>query len=124
VTVEWGQLGANVLTVVLLLFVAAGAIPVLATLFQFLVLPFHAVINHYRKAAPYLPTVAVVVPAWNEGAVIGASIDRLMALDYPRDRLRVYVVDDASTDDTPEVVLARAAEYPGRVFHLRPRSER
>src|SRR5690606_31768992 len=76
-------------------------------------------INHYRKAGAYLPNVAVVVPAWNEGLVIGASIDRLMSLDYPQDRLRVYVVDDASTDDTPDVVRAKASQYPGQVFHLR-----
>jgi cellulose synthase/poly-beta-1,6-N-acetylglucosamine synthase-like glycosyltransferase len=116
---DWALIGFNALTGLLLMFVAAGAIPVLATLFQFLVVPFHASINHYRKAGAYLPNVAVVVPAWNEGRVIAASIDRLMALDYPQQRLRVYVVDDASTDDTPAVVQAKAAEYPGQVFHLR-----
>ncbi|MET0862980.1 MAG: glycosyltransferase family 2 protein, partial [Nakamurella sp.] len=85
----------------------------------YLLVPLHAVRNHYPEAAPYLPRVAVVVPAWNEGAVVGASIDRLVRLEYPPDRLRIYVVDDASTDDTPDVVLNRAARYPGRVFHLR-----
>jgi cellulose synthase/poly-beta-1,6-N-acetylglucosamine synthase-like glycosyltransferase len=116
---EWGTIGYNALLVLLLIFVGIGAIPILATAYQFLAIPFHSVINHYRLARPYLPRVAVVVPAWNEGAVIGATIDRLMALEYPRDRLRVYVVDDASTDDTPEVVLAKAARYPGSVVHLR-----
>ncbi|WP_258067859.1 glycosyltransferase family 2 protein [Pseudoclavibacter sp. RFBB5] len=100
-------------------FVAVGAIPAFTMAYQFLIVPLHAHFNHYAKAAPYLPNVAVVVPAWNEGAVIGGSIDRLMALEYPPERLRVYVVDDASTDDTPDVVLERAARYPGRVFHLR-----
>ncbi|HEX3387966.1 MAG TPA: glycosyltransferase family 2 protein, partial [Streptosporangiaceae bacterium] len=52
-------------------------------------------------------------------AVIGASIDRLMQLDYPPESLRVYVVDDASTDDTPDVIKAKAARYPGQVVHLR-----
>ena len=51
--------------------------------------------------------------------MIGRTIDTLLALDYPPERLRVYVVDDASTDETPEVVLGKAAEHPGRVFHLR-----
>jgi len=105
--------------VVLLLCVAAGAVPVVMTAYQYLVLPLHAFLNHYRLAAPSLPRVAVIVPAWNEGLVIGASIDRMLSLDYPADRLRVYVVDDASTDDTPDVVRARAAAHPDRVFHLR-----
>ncbi len=72
-----------------------------------------------RKLASHLPRVAIVVPAWNEAAVIGATIDRLMALEYPDDSLRVYVVDDASTDATPDVVKAKELEYPGKVFHLR-----
>ena len=61
----------------------------------------------------------MLVPAWNEANVIGRTIDTLLRLDYPADRLRVYVVDDASTDETPVVVQGRAAEHPGRVFHLR-----
>ncbi|ROS31688.1 glycosyltransferase family 2 protein [Cellulomonas sp. PhB150] len=109
----------DVLVVVLLMAVAAGIIPVIAGLVQYLLVPVHAVKNHLGAAAPYLPRVVVVVPAWNEGAVLGASLERLMGLEYPPDRLRVYVVDDASTDDTPDVVLAKAAEHPGRIVHLR-----
>lgn len=107
------------LVIVLLVCVFLGTTPTLSTAFQFLVLPLHAFLNHYRRAAPYTPRVAVVIPAWNEGLVIGASIDRLLTLDYPEDRLRIFVVDDASTDDTPGVVTARATAHPGRVVHLR-----
>ena len=42
-----------------------------------------------------------------------------MGLEYPPDRLRVFVVDDASTDDTPDVVRAKAAQYDDRIVHLR-----
>ncbi|WP_374009359.1 glycosyltransferase [Leifsonia sp. LS-T14] len=105
--------------VVCLILALSGLIPVVAAAATFVVIPFHAWINHYKKAAPYLPRVAIVVPAWNEGAVIGTSIDRLMKLDYPREALRIYVVDDASTDDTPIAVTERAAKYPGNVHLLR-----
>ena len=116
---ELADTGRAVLVGVLLLFVAVGAIPVLAGLAQFLLIPVHALRNHYRETGPYLPNVAVLVPAWNEAAVLTTSIERLMALEYPPDRLRVYVVDDASTDDTPAVLAACAARFPGRVVHLR-----
>jgi cellulose synthase/poly-beta-1,6-N-acetylglucosamine synthase-like glycosyltransferase len=116
---DWGVFGYTTLVVVLLIFVGTGAVPVLAGAMSFLVIPVHAVKNHYRKAAPYLPRVSIVIPAWNEGAVVGESIDRLMLLQYPPESLRVYVVDDASTDETPDVVLAKADQYPGRVFHIR-----
>ncbi|MFP3466667.1 glycosyltransferase [Leifsonia sp. SIMBA_070] len=105
--------------VVCLILALSGLLPVVAAAATFVVIPFHAWINHYKKAAPYLPRVAIVVPAWNEGAVIGASIDRLMKLDYPLEALRIYVVDDASTDDTPVVVRDRAQRYPGNVHLLR-----
>lgn len=108
-----------VVIVVLLVCVFLGMTPVVSAAFQFLALPLHAFRNHYRQARPYTPTVAVVIPAWNEGLVIGASIDRLLTLDYPETQLRIFVVDDASTDSTPEVVLERAAAHPGRVVHLR-----
>jgi len=116
---DWIAVGYQVLTWTLLVFVISGAMPVITTLVIFLAIPFHGSLNNYAKSAPYLPRVAVLVPAWNEEAVIGATVDRFMTLEYPRDRLRVYVVDDASTDATPQVVEDRAARYPGSVFHLR-----
>ena len=109
----------TVIVVVLLLCVLVGTLPVINTGLQFLALPLHAFRNHYPEAAPYHPNVAVVIPAWNEGMVIGPAIERLLQLEYPAERLRVFVVDDASTDDTPEIVAQKAAAYPGRVVHLR-----
>lgn len=99
--------------------VVAGAAPELAGAGQFLLAAGHGWRNHYDECAPAFPRTAVLIPAWNEGAVIGASIDRLMAAQYPVGSLRVYVVDDASTDDTPAVVRAKGEQYPGRVVHLR-----
>lgn len=49
---------------------------------------------------PTLPTLTVVVPAFNEGSGVVDTVESLLASDYPRDRLRVIVVDDGSTDDT------------------------
>lgn len=109
----------TVVVVILLLCVLIGTLPVVNTGLQFLMLPLHAFRNHYGKAAPYHPNVAVVIPAWNEGLVIGPAIERLLQLEYPAERLRVFVVDDASTDDTPAIVQQKAATHPGRVVHLR-----
>ena len=104
---------------VLVAFVIAGAFPLVTGIYQYLLVIAHAARLHYARCAPWLPRTAILIPAWNEGAVLGMSIDRLMRLDYPRDALRIYVVDDASTDGTPDVVRAKAAEYPGNVVHLR-----
>jgi cellulose synthase/poly-beta-1,6-N-acetylglucosamine synthase-like glycosyltransferase len=103
----------------LVVFVAVGVIPLLVADYQFLLVGLHFRRLHYAKAAPTFPRTAILIPAWNEAAVIGGAIDRLMLLDYPRDSLRIFVVDDASTDATPDVIKAKAAKYPGTVVHLR-----
>jgi cellulose synthase/poly-beta-1,6-N-acetylglucosamine synthase-like glycosyltransferase len=104
---------------ILVVLIVLGAVPDIAASWQFLLVAGHYWRNDYQDCAPMFPRTAILIPAWNEAAVIGASIDRLMALEYPRNALRVYLVDDASTDETPQVAQAKAAQYPGNVFHLR-----
>jgi cellulose synthase/poly-beta-1,6-N-acetylglucosamine synthase-like glycosyltransferase len=60
------------------------------------------------KRADTEPSVTVVVAAYNEETVIARRIENLLALDYPRDRLRIVVSSDASSDRTEEIAL----QYP------------
>ncbi len=110
-----GDLGSALLVVVVL----AGAVPLVIGAYQFALIGLGRWRNHYDRCGDVLPRTAILVPAWNEALVLETSIDQLVALDYPADRLRVYVVDDASTDETPELLARKALEHPGRVFHLR-----
>ncbi len=70
-------------------------------------------------ARPAFPRTAVLIPAWNEGAVIGESIDRLMKAEYPPESLRIFVVDDASTRRHPAGGEGQGGAVPGQVVHLR-----
>ena len=54
----------------------------------------------------HLPTVALVISAYNEGSVLRRKIENSLALDYPGDRLEIVVVSDGSTDDTEAIVRA------------------
>ncbi|HVS85727.1 MAG TPA: glycosyltransferase family 2 protein [Gaiellaceae bacterium] len=56
-----------------------------------------------------LPSVAVIVAAWNEEAAIGARVENLRALDYPAELLEVVVTSDASSDRTEELAAAAGA---------------
>ncbi|HEX8743819.1 MAG TPA: glycosyltransferase family 2 protein [Thermoleophilaceae bacterium] len=54
-----------------------------------------------------LPSVSLIVAAYDEEAVIEDKVRNALALDYPRDRLELIVASDGSSDRTVE--LARAA---------------
>lgn len=56
------------------------------------------------KRLDALPTVSVVVPAYNEEESIGKTIESLMKLDYPKDMLEIIVVNDGSKDNTGKIV--------------------
>ena len=80
-----------------------------------------------RHRQPYVdviqadwPQVTVFVPAHNEGRVIRDSLDALLSVDYPADRLRIVPIDDRSKDDTREIMNEYAQFYPERIMpHLR-----
>lgn len=57
------------------------------------------------------PNVDIIVPCWNEEKTVEGTISSLLALDYPKDKLKFYLVDDGSTDKTWEV-MQRYAEHP------------
>jgi len=65
-------------------------------------------------------SVAVLVPAHNEENVIGKKIDNVLAVDYPPDKLSVWVGSDCSNDKTEEIVKG----YKNHRVHLWRASKR
>ena len=53
------------------------------------------------KSFPY---VSIIVAAHNEEKNISRTINSLLALNYPKDKFEIIVVNDQSTDDTVNVV--------------------
>lgn len=68
--------------------------------------------GRHSDGAP-LPPVTVQVPIYNELHVVERVMDSVAALDYPRDRLQIQVLDD-STDGTTRLARARAALHRER----------
>jgi cellulose synthase/poly-beta-1,6-N-acetylglucosamine synthase-like glycosyltransferase len=67
---------------------------------------------HTRRVAvddAYLPSVALIVTAYNEEGVIERRLANLRELDYPPERLELIVTSDASTDRTDELAEAAGA---------------
>ncbi|MEX0588518.1 MAG: glycosyltransferase family 2 protein [Cyanobium sp.] len=59
-----------------------------------------------------LPAVDVVVAARDEQAVIGRLVERIAQLRYPEGQLKLWVIDDASTDRTPQVLAELQGSHP------------
>jgi len=57
------------------------------------------------------PTVSVLIPARNEARVIGRLLQRSTELTYPREKLQVIVIDDASSDSTGEIADQYASRF-------------
>lgn len=50
------------------------------------------------------PSVALMIAAYNEEAGIAKKIENSLALDYPKEKLRIIVVSDGSSDRTDDIV--------------------
>jgi hyaluronan synthase len=62
-----------------------------------------------------LPSLSVIIPAFNEGALVRSSIRSVAASRYPTDRLQIIVIDDGSTDDTWDHIQAAVCGVENRV---------
>ena len=68
-----------------------------------------------------LPEVTLFITAWNEESVIKGKMKNCRALNYPKDKLKIYWVTDGTTDSTneklstyPEVILQYSPERLGK----------
>lgn len=62
-------------------------------------------INDYK-------TVTIAVPCWNEEKTLASTLDSLLALNYPKDKLSIIVVDDGSKDKTLAIAREYQQKYP------------
>lgn len=84
-------------------------------------------LTHARlRALPLLPeegpeseldSVCLCIPARNEAREIGPALDSWLAQNHPR--LNIVVVDDGSTDETPQLLKLRQAAHPDRLRIIR-----
>ncbi|WP_164100511.1 glycosyltransferase family 2 protein [Candidatus Laterigemmans baculatus] len=64
--------------------------------------------------ADSIPSVSLIIAAHNEAESLGAKLENVLGLDYPRERLEVWIASDGSTDRTEAI----AESYAGRGVQL------
>lgn len=65
-----------------------------------------------------LPVVTIQLPLFNEPYVAERLIDNIVAMEYPRDRLEIQILDD-STDETTALCEAKAECYRNQGYDIR-----
>lgn len=65
-----------------------------------------------------LPKVTVIVPACNEEKTLGKTVQSLLSLDYPKNKLEIIIVDDGSVDKT--LRIAQEFEKKGVMVLAKP----
>lgn len=101
-----------------LLMAISGIIPVVVFFIEHNLAGLYAFANHFRKCKDYCPRIAVIIPAWNEALVLEHTIEILLNMDYPLDSIRLYIIDDGSTDNTQSLLQKKHEQYPQNIVHV------
>jgi cellulose synthase/poly-beta-1,6-N-acetylglucosamine synthase-like glycosyltransferase len=75
-----------------------------------------ALIARLRPARPVFtdmgggewPSISITIPVYNEARQINDLIESVLHLDYPKDKLQILMISDASDDGTDETIQAHA----------------
>lgn len=66
----------------------------------------------FNPEAKNFPKISLITAAFNEQDTIASTIEAVMSLDYPKDKLEHIIVDDGSSDRTSEIVKNLMKKYP------------
>ncbi len=62
------------------------------------------------------PSVTIAVPCWNEENTVEKTVRSLLDLNYPKDKVKIFLIDDGSTDNTWNIIR-HFVHYPNiKVF--------
>ncbi|MCX6144768.1 MAG: glycosyltransferase [Ignavibacteriales bacterium] len=69
------------------------------------------------------PSCTIMIPAHNEAKVIGKTVEAMLNLEYPKDKLTILVINDGSKDETASIVQELASTNPQVVLFTIPPGE-
>ncbi len=73
----------------------------------------------YPLVEEKLPTVTVLVPAYNEGAMVLKALHSVAHSEYPADKLEIICIDDGSRDDTWSYIEQARRRFPELIRTIR-----
>lgn len=102
--VYWGVIMESAYTIIFYVFSFISVYIQIFFLMTFFEKKRH-IVHHpdYIELSNY-PTVTIAVPCYNEEKTIDKTIKSLLSLDYPKDKIKIFLIDDGSKDNTWDVI--------------------
>ncbi len=88
-------------------------------LFQLVRTTLWACYKPYPLASGPLPSLTVIIPAYNEGAMVEKALYSVALADYPPELLDIICIDDGSTDDTWDYIDRARQRFPHLITTVR-----
>lgn len=60
------------------------------------------------------PTVSFLVPAWNEEKTLRKTVESILNVDYPKEKIQIIIINDGSIDKTAEIATDLIIENHGK----------
>ena len=73
----------------------------------------------YPLSSAPLPSLTVIIPAYNEGKMVEMALSSVAKANYPWEKLEIVCVDDGSTDDTWDFIEQAQTRFPGLIKTIR-----
>jgi cellulose synthase/poly-beta-1,6-N-acetylglucosamine synthase-like glycosyltransferase len=93
-------------------------------IYTYMGFPLLIVLRGFFGSRPYkraeltaLPSVSIVISAYNEASTIAQKLDNMLSLDYPRGNLEIVIASDGSTDGT-DILVERYKEHGVKLLTL------
>jgi cellulose synthase/poly-beta-1,6-N-acetylglucosamine synthase-like glycosyltransferase len=110
----------------LLLSIVAGLFNVHASVWYYRSFKYDAYLAEIKaklKPLTKLPTVTIAIPAYNEDPkMVDENIQELLRINYPKDKLEVYLLDDSTDTAAAKGLKAVAAKYKINYIHRNDRN--
>jgi poly-beta-1,6-N-acetyl-D-glucosamine synthase len=87
----------------IIFWIAAAAVLYTYAGYPLALLALRLVIRRPVRRQSIEPSVSLIIPAYNEAAVIARKIQNALDLDYPAGKLEIIVASDGSSDDTAAI---------------------
>jgi glycosyltransferase involved in cell wall biosynthesis len=74
--------------------------------------------DEFKSLASLMQDIAILVLTYNQESILSECLDSILSQEIKGKTMRIFVIDDASTDGTPKLISKYEARYPDIIFPI------